>query len=211
MLAKSACSSVFPRWSQSETELNGTSHAESTRNISVSGCGSYSRGEGDLQTLLKLAKQLSIGTSCIQKITPLFCFYAFKDCDNFTRSAEPSTSYEICAALANPECETLRGLWSNLETYNNYNPSCLTVPKCGNLSRISLVMTNDSKPMDCQEPLVPSKSKLANGFCSPPCDSKEWKTTISSTSFYSTLYVSIAFCWICLITTLITYVKVKEL
>ena len=136
----------------------------------------------------------------------LVCRYAFKDCEESRRDDDDDDDEQsICSAFAKlRRCDILPIVEKVLSL------SCLTVPKCAG----KWIARKGANATACPKPLVPTTSELmrASGLrCSPPCDENAWNATVGSRVFYTALYTSTTFGWICLIIILITWIKVKEL
>ena len=192
------CRSVFPHWS-----VNKLTNENSVRNVSVSGCGNFSRADEDLNTLVRLATYLPRSLDTV-KLLSLLCHYAFKDC------SESSNDQNICLELLKFKNEIrLPDLIPLLEKILS-NEFCLTIPKCAR-NFISSNDTNSNKT--CPKPMVPTHTKYAREYglnCSPPCDQSREKSRIGTKAFYVAMYASTPFYWISNVVVLITWAKTKN-
>ena len=178
---------MFPHWSANEN---------SQRNVSVSGCGNFSKAEKDLKSLAVYLLSLSDGI----KLQSLLCHYAFNDC-----GSNPSNDQNICVELSKFQNE-IRRLMPFLQNVI----SCLTIPTCAH----NLISPNDSRISNkttCPRPLIPTRSKYARErglYCSPPCDQSHQNGV---KSYYIAMYVSVPLHVISLTILFITWAGAKGL
>ena len=190
---------MFPHWRVNKL----TNENSELRNVSVSGCGNFSKADDDLNTLVRLATSLSRSLDTV-KLLSLLCHYAFKDC------SESSNDQNICWELLKFKNENhLPDLIPLLEKIIS-NDFCLTIPKCAR----NLISSNDTNSnKTCLKPMVPTHTKYAREsslYCSPPCDQSREKNRTGTKTIYAAMYASTPFFWIGNFVVLITWIKTKN-
>ena len=170
----------------------------SVRNVSVSGCGNFSKADEDLNTLVRLATFLPQSLN-IGKLLSLLCHYAFKDC------SESSDDQNICLEFLELKNNIrLFKLIPWLEKIISNELICLASPVCAR----DLISSNGTHSSEtCAKPLIPTRTKYAQEhglYCSPPCDQSH-----NNTFFDITTYASTPFYWICNVVLLVTWAKTK--
>ena len=180
---------MFHHWSASKI---------SPRNVSVSGCGNFSKADEDLNTLVSLAAVYLPRSK--DRIQSLLCNYAFTNCSNKSLNDK-----NICLEFSKFH-NKIRRLIPLLENAI----SCLTIPRCADNS----IRPNDSSISNkttCQRPLIPTKSKYARErglYCSPLCDQENQQGV---KSYYIAMYISVPIHVICLAILFITWARAKGL
>ena len=196
LLNRSVCSSVFPLW---------TSDQYRNRNISVSGCGCFTKAEEDFRMLRTLLPEIADEA----EIMSLLCHFAFKDCEDAIYNNSESSDDKGGIILR---------LSKYLEKFSNIDIAdflslfethewCLTIPK-GDRGDLRCKQQNISETGICHKPLLPTLTKNAQErclYCSPPCHEQPWKT--GATIFSVSLCVSVALYWICIVVAFVTWAK----
>eukprot|EP00118_Oscarella_pearsei_P003685 m.15336 g.15336 ORF g.15336 m.15336 type:complete len:629 (+) comp26315_c0_seq1:112-1998(+) len=212
-LTHSVCSPFFAGWNASQAEIETGS--PSYRNVFVSGCGVFATAEKELKEALVLGVSLwNPPQICLTKLKPLFCAYAFQDCN--APNTGPMITQKDCLTITNVLCSSL---WKNLEKLRaklGSGSRCLDLPKCNEFPHI-----NSSEPSvedvailstspQCHPPLVPATNHAFGLDCSPPCDQSYWNTSVSKGYNIAKVF-SIVFCWICLGVVFFTFTRVRTL
>ena len=148
---------------------------------------------------LKNLKQLMatyLRPQLLDRLLPLLCHYAFKDCrDRFCEHRSSNTT-ALCSEISKLQ---LNHLLKN-------RTSCLLFPKCSHNQSVG------SNVSICPTPLMPTQTKFAQTirlYCSPPCDQPIWK--LRATIFKITQYVSVSIYWICIVIVIVTWAKAKRM
>ena len=193
LLNRSVCSSVFPLWTSDEYR---------NRNISVSGCGYFTKAEEDFRFLRTLLPEIADEA----EIMSLLCHFAFKDCEEYANNSESSDDgiiLRLSKYLEKFSKIDIADFLSLLETHE----WCLTIPK-GDRGDLRCKQENISEAGICHKPLLPTLAKNAQErclYCSPPCHEQPWKT--GATIFSASLRVSVAIYGICIVVVFVTWAK----
>ena len=209
------CRSHFPKWSRKPDPENSSS-----RNVSVSGCGDFSKMNELLKKLPRYAPLIGVDSHCVSKLMEPLCHYAFDDCGS-GGSSRSSATRQLCLTVDSvAQCKPIEKLWSTINSYSF--AECLDIPNCEkywNSSQKNAFVSpsssdSDSQNSSCPSPLVKTSGSTHFRYyrkCSPPCHQSAWKTPISSAGYQSATIVTVAFGWLSLLTVVFTWCKVPKL